>query len=68
MKFIYALCILVVMFIPAYIFIGAHYFLAPEGFFQNFILLGVGVWLLGGLQLFCFIGGVGTILAMLMSD
>ncbi|HEY4486146.1 MAG TPA: hypothetical protein VJB70_00220 [Candidatus Paceibacterota bacterium] len=29
--------------------------LSPEGFFQEFLALGIGIWIFGGFQFFFFI-------------
>jgi hypothetical protein len=44
--------------IPTYIFLVAKGALNPEGFWQTFIVLGVGLWLLGGLQFMLFVGAI----------
>ena len=47
-----------VCFLPAGIFLLSYIFLNPQGFWQQFVLYGVGIWLLGGLQfvgLICFV-------------
>jgi len=44
--------------IPALMFLGARSMLSPEGFLQNFFVFGVGVWLLGGVQIFFLIGWI----------
>ena len=41
----------VVALIPTWFYILAKVLLAPQGFWQNFLLLGVGLFFLGGLQL-----------------
>lgn len=47
---------IVIAFIPTGLYLLARYLLAPEGFWQNLLLLGVGAWLLGGLQIMLLIG------------
>lgn len=41
--------------IPLWIWLVARWMLNPEGFWQNFVLFGVGVWLLGAVQLGLFV-------------
>lgn len=38
------------MLIPTWIYLLARWVTNPEGFWQNFILLGAGVWFLGLFQ------------------
>lgn len=40
----------VIALIPVWIYLLAKWVFAPEGFWQNFFLSGVGVWLLGSVQ------------------
>lgn len=40
--------------IPTWMYLGARQLLSPEGFFSEFFVFGVGVWLLGGAQLILF--------------
>ncbi|MDP3770835.1 MAG: hypothetical protein Q8R16_00875, partial [bacterium] len=36
--------------IPLWMYLGARHLLSPNGFWQEFLLLGLGVWILGLLQ------------------
>lgn len=36
--------------IPTWLYLGTKYALQPEGFWQNLLVLGVGVWFLGAFQ------------------
>lgn len=49
---------------PTWLFLLARYVLSPEGFWQNLILGVVGLWLLGGLQIFLAIVAVMAILTV----
>ena len=40
-----------IAFIPTWIYIAARLLLSPDGFWQNFVLTGVAIYLLGGIQL-----------------
>lgn len=42
---------LVVAAIPLWIWLAAHNMLEPNGFWQEIVVLGLGVWILGGLQI-----------------
>lgn len=46
---------LVLALIPLWIWLAVRWLLAPEGFWQNFVLFGVGLWLLGAIQLSLFV-------------
>lgn len=43
----------VVAGIPAYVWLIARHLLEPDGFWQELVTLGLGVWVLGGLQFMC---------------
>ena len=45
----------VVAGIPTWIWLLARTLLEPEGFWQEVVVLGLGVWVLGGLQIFALI-------------
>jgi hypothetical protein len=40
--------------IPLWVYLIANMLLAPQGFWQNFFLFGIGIWLLGGTQVLLF--------------
>ncbi len=58
MKALITLGVVVIAGIPAWIYLGVRHFLSPEGFWQEFFLLGAGVWLLGAVQLTLGIAGL----------
>ncbi len=43
------------MLIPSWIFLLAKYLLAPQGFWQNLVLYGLGIYILGGFQVMFFL-------------
>lgn len=43
---------------PLWLFLTAKSLADPEGFWQNFVMFGFGLWALGGLQLFLLVVGV----------
>jgi len=45
-------------FMPTFIFLLIKALLDPTGFWQNLFTFGIGVWLLGGLQIITFFLGV----------
>lgn len=54
-KIFFTLASLFVTLIPTLIYVSVRFLLEPEGFWQNFILLGIGVWILGGMQVLLLI-------------
>lgn len=42
---------LVVMLIPTWLWLAIYKFASPEGFWQNLVLVGGGIWVFGGIQL-----------------
>ena len=54
-KMFWSFIIAFICFIPVWFFIGGRSFLSPEGFFQEFFILGIGLYLLGFAQL-CLLG------------
>ena len=59
-----SLIVAVAAFVPTYIYLGARFWLSPEGFWREFILLGAGMWLLGILQFVLIL--VGSVLLILI--
>lgn len=55
--------ILVLTFIPTWIFLGVRYFASPEGFWQNLAVAGIGLWFLGGAQMVFLICGLALVLS-----
>jgi hypothetical protein len=41
---------IVVAFIPAWLYLLARVAFSPQGFWQNIVLFGFGVWILGAIQ------------------
>jgi hypothetical protein len=58
-KILDSIFVLFIWSIPGLLYLGARDLLNPEGFFAEFFVFGVGVWLLGGvfliLSLVCII-------------
>lgn len=50
-KLVSTVLITVVAFTPTWLFLIVRSILEPEGFMQNFLVFGLGVYILGGLQL-----------------
>lgn len=55
LKLILTAVSLAVALTPLWLFTAAKFLLAPQGFWQNFLLLGIGFYFLGALQLFLMI-------------
>ena len=51
-KLIFSFLTAIIALIPTLFLIAAYLLLSPEGFWQNFILLGAGVYVLGSVQFF----------------
>ena len=49
-KFYFSSIAVVLVHMPIWIYLLVKYLLSPEGFWQNLVLLGLGVWLLGIIQ------------------
>lgn len=56
--FIICLAIMGIGLTPTWLFIFARSALSPEGFWQQFLFYGLGVYLLGGFQIILFVGSV----------
>lgn len=54
-KLFFTFIISVIGFMPVELYLLVKYFLSPEGFWQNLVLLGIGVWFLGVIQAILFI-------------
>ncbi|MEK7522401.1 MAG: hypothetical protein AAB569_02400 [Patescibacteria group bacterium] len=59
---------LAVALLPVWIFLLIKYFLSPEGFWQNVLLLGVSLWFLGFIQLVLLIFWTFFILKFYLGD
>lgn len=59
---------LAIALLPTWIYLLIKFFLSPQGFWQNAFLLGVSVWLLGGLQVVIFILWLIFALKLCLSD
>lgn len=49
-KIMYSIIITVIGLIPLWIFLLIFFLLEPQGFWQNIITYGVGIYFLGGIQ------------------
>jgi len=53
----FGLLMFLVTFIPVWLFILGKVFFNPEGFWQEIVFYGAGIYVLGGIQFFMLIGG-----------
>ena len=49
-KWVLQIIAALIAFLPTIFFFSVKALLSPEGFWQNFVVYGIGVWFLGGLQ------------------
>ncbi len=58
----FGLLMVLLTFIPVWVFILGRVMLQPEGFWQEIVFYGVGIYILGGIQFLMLI--FGTIFAI----
>ena len=51
-KFLACVLALAVALCPLWLYLIVQHFLSPTGFWQHLIVAGIGVWVLGGAQIF----------------
>lgn len=54
-QIVFSLLLTLFFFLPTEFYLLVKYAFAPTGFWQNLILLGVALWVLGGLQFIMFL-------------
>ncbi len=54
-KILWSLVVLVVGLVPVWIYLIVRLLLTPNGFWQELVLVGLGVWVLGSIQVILFI-------------
>jgi hypothetical protein len=54
-KIFTSILVAIITFIPTYLITIAWVFLDPTDFWQKLVLTGIGLYLLGGIQLFLFV-------------
>ncbi len=68
-KVLATLGVVVIVGIPAWVYLAIRHFLSPEGFWQEFFLLGVGVLVLGGIQVsFAIVGLIVLVLIWIIPE
>lgn len=55
--------IAIIALIPAEIWFGIYKLVEPDGFWQKLVIVGIGFWVLGLLQLAFFIVGCSAMMA-----
>ena len=63
-KHVFAGIIVILTLIPAWIFLLLKYLLNPEGFWQNLVTYGLGLFFLGSLQIVFIIFGIGLLFSL----
>ena len=64
LKIVFSVIALGIALIPAWIYWFVHSLLQPQGFWQNLILLGAGVWVLGTLQIIFLVVWFAALIAI----
>jgi hypothetical protein len=54
-KIVFSIVAIAIAGIPTWIYLLIRLCLEPSGFWQEIVVFGFGVWILGGLQFFLFI-------------
>ncbi|PIP17949.1 MAG: hypothetical protein COX43_01455 [Parcubacteria group bacterium CG23_combo_of_CG06-09_8_20_14_all_35_9] len=67
-KLIVGIVVTVICFVPVEFYIAAKFLLNPQGFWQNFALLGIGIYVAGGAQILLFIIWVMLVIAIIDWD
>lgn len=60
-KILWSLLVIAIGLIPVWIYLIARLLLTPNGFWQELVLVGFGVWVLGFLQLVLVIIIIGLV-------
>ena len=66
LKFVFIMAFLVVTLIPTWLFLLIRHFTDPNGFWQNLVLVGLGMWFLGGIQIILMFFWVGVVIFLIM--
>ena len=66
LKFVFIMAFLVVTLIPTWLFLLIRHFTDPNGFWQNLVLVGLGMWFLGGIQIIFMFFWVGVVISLIM--
>ena len=59
---------LAIALLPVWIYMLIKFFLSPEGFWQNALILGIAIWFLGCIQIVLFILWVIFVLKLCLRD
>jgi len=66
-KIVVIVILLIACLSPTWIWLAATYIFSPIGFWQNFVMLGLGVYVLGGLQILLLVGW-GTLVPVILDQ
>ncbi len=55
-KILWSLLVAVIGLIPVWLYLIARMLLTPNGFWQELVLAGISLWVLGSIQVILFIG------------
>ncbi len=64
-RVVFTLVVIALALIPTWFFLFLRSIANPTGFWQNIVTFGLGIWLLGGLQLIFLVVGAFVLLAVL---
>ncbi|MFA6043029.1 MAG: hypothetical protein WCV85_01895 [Patescibacteria group bacterium] len=67
-RIIFIIIVTALALIPTWFFLLLRSIANPTGFWQNIVTFGVGIWLLGGLQLIFLVVGVFVLFAGLSKN
>jgi hypothetical protein len=67
LKFVLTVVVFVAMLVPTWLYLLVRFLLSPEGFWQNMIVLSIGVYLLGAIQLILLVVGCLLIVGIIQS-
>ena len=59
-----SLAIFIGMFIPVYVYLAANSYFNPVTFFEKAVMIALGYFVLGGLQIWLLIIGIAAIIAV----
>ena len=68
MRMLLSLVVTVLAFTPTWMFLLANHLLAPHGFWQNFVLFGVGIYIGGSIQIVLFLCWAGCLFFIWIDD
>lgn len=67
-KFLMSVVGLLIAGLPTWFFLGLRSMAAPEGFWQELVFTGLGLWFLGGLQFVFFVIYIALMVSVWLTD